>query len=233
MYTFESRIRYSEADMMGKLPIPGILNYFQDCSVFQSEELGVGVRYLAEKKRAWVLNSWQLMINRLPKECELVRTTTWASGFQKFHGTRNFVMKDEEGQMVAYANSIWVYMDLDTGRPIKPSEDEIAVYQSEPPLEMDYQPRKIKMADTWRECKPVRVKPDWIDSNQHVNNNRYVKAAYNELPEGMDIHQVRVEYRKSAKLGDMLLPRIAKEEERVVVTLCDEEMKPYAVTEFK
>ena len=41
MYTFESRVRYSEVDAEGKLPVPGIIDYFQDCSVFQSEDLGV------------------------------------------------------------------------------------------------------------------------------------------------------------------------------------------------
>lgn len=50
MYTFDSRIRYSEIDRSGRLSIPAVVDYFQDCSAFQSEELGVGVEYLANKK---------------------------------------------------------------------------------------------------------------------------------------------------------------------------------------
>ena len=49
MYTFDSRIRYSEIDRSGRLSIPAVVDYFQDCSAFQSEELGVGVEYLANK----------------------------------------------------------------------------------------------------------------------------------------------------------------------------------------
>lgn len=233
MYTFESKIRYSETDKTGKLPIPGILNYFQDCSVFQSEELGVGVEYLASKKRAWILNSWQLVVNRLPKECELVRTSTWASGFEKIHGTRNFIMQDQHGKLIAYANSIWVYIDLETARPVQPSQDEVALYHLEPPFQMKYLPRKVKAAKEWIDCPPVRVKPDWIDSNHHVNNNRYIKAAYNELPEGMDIYQVRVEYKKQAVLGDLLIPRISMEEKRTVVAICDTNGTTYALVEFQ
>ena len=56
MYTFDSRIRYSEIDRSGRLSIPAVVDYFQDCSAFQSEELGVGVEYLANKKRTWILN---------------------------------------------------------------------------------------------------------------------------------------------------------------------------------
>ena len=43
MYTFESRIRYSETDSEGKLTIASLINYFQDCSTFQSQDLGLGV----------------------------------------------------------------------------------------------------------------------------------------------------------------------------------------------
>ena len=38
MYTFGSRIRYSETDEYGKLTLTGIMNYLQDCSTFQSED---------------------------------------------------------------------------------------------------------------------------------------------------------------------------------------------------
>ena len=50
-YTFESRIRFSEADHTEKITLPGIINYFQDCSIFQSESIGLGLDYLSEKKR--------------------------------------------------------------------------------------------------------------------------------------------------------------------------------------
>ena len=34
MYTFESRVRFSEADHTELLTLPGLANYFQDCSTF-------------------------------------------------------------------------------------------------------------------------------------------------------------------------------------------------------
>ena len=49
MYAFDSRIRYSECDSEGKLAVTGLLNYFQDCSTQQSEDLGVGVEALHER----------------------------------------------------------------------------------------------------------------------------------------------------------------------------------------
>ena len=48
----------------------------------------------------------------------------------------------------------------------------------------------------------------------------------------MRIRQVRVEYKKSAVYGDVILPKIAEETRRTVVELCDMGERPYAVVEF-
>lgn len=39
MYSFKSKIRYSETDSRGRLSLEALLDYFQDCSAFQSEAL--------------------------------------------------------------------------------------------------------------------------------------------------------------------------------------------------
>ena len=62
MYSFESRIRYSETGSDGKLTILSLMDYFQDCSTLQSEDLGVGLSYLLERNMVWVVSSWQIAI---------------------------------------------------------------------------------------------------------------------------------------------------------------------------
>ena len=46
MYTFDSRVRYSETGEEGLLSLPAIVDYFQDVSTFQSEDLGIGIDFL-------------------------------------------------------------------------------------------------------------------------------------------------------------------------------------------
>ena len=45
MYSFDSMIRFSEVDHHGTLTLPGIINYFQDCSILHSDSLGVGMEH--------------------------------------------------------------------------------------------------------------------------------------------------------------------------------------------
>ena len=47
----DGRVRFSEIDHTRKITVPSIINYFQDCSTFQSEDIGVGLDVLSKKKK--------------------------------------------------------------------------------------------------------------------------------------------------------------------------------------
>ena len=123
MYEMQGQIRYSEVDAQGKLSIPALLNYFQDSCTFQSETLGIGLKYLMERQIGLVLTSWQICINRMPEMGEEVVTQTWPYAFRGIFGHRNFCMRDKNGEVLAYANSIWILMDLSTGKPMRVPEE--------------------------------------------------------------------------------------------------------------
>ena len=42
-YSFDGRIRYSEVDERQTLTLPALVDYFQDCSTFQTQESGAGM----------------------------------------------------------------------------------------------------------------------------------------------------------------------------------------------
>ena len=97
MFCFESRIRYSECDASCKLSPEALLNYFQDCSTFQSETIGAGFDYLVPRNLVWVLASWQIVIRRMPSLMEEVVIGTLPYDFKAFMGFRNFFMKTKDG----------------------------------------------------------------------------------------------------------------------------------------
>lgn len=133
---------------------------------------------------------------------------------------------------MAYANSVWVYMDMKKGRPVRPGEDEVKAYGIEEPLDMEYAPRKIRLPKESAAGESFPVRKYHIDTNEHVNNCQYVQMALEVLEEEMTVHQVRVEYKRSAVYNDIILPKIAREESRTVVELCDQKGGLYAVVEL-
>lgn len=233
MYSFSSRIRYSEVNSEKKLTLPALLDYLQDCCIMQSEELGVGVDYLKEQHQAWILSSWEIKINRYPELGEEMKVSTWPYGFKGFLGFRNLLIEDAKGETVAVANSVWVFMDTETMRPIKATEKMLEVYQFEPQLPGEWAPRKIAYKGKEEKKDSFFVQRFHIDTNHHMNNAKYVQAAEEYLPEDFEVKTLRVEYRKAAVLQDEIFPSVIEEEEKITVIMADEAGSPYAIIEFQ
>ncbi|WP_101877302.1 acyl-[acyl-carrier-protein] thioesterase [Lachnoclostridium edouardi] len=221
MYTFDSRVRYSETDENGMLSVTGIVNYLQDCSTFQSEDLGLGVDYLKSQNRAWWLSSWQIIIDRYPGLGEEITIGTWPYDFKGIYGYRNFTIQDKSGNFLVRANSIWFFFDTAAGRPVKVTEDDVRGYGSmgAKRLKMNYAPRRIEIPKEFQTGEPVLVCKHHIDTNHHVNNAQYIEIAREFLPDGFHIVEIRIEYKKAAVLGDTISSRISKTEEGYVVIL--------------
>ena len=232
-YTTEGRIRFSEVDHTRRITLPGIVNYFQDCSTFQSEDLGLGIMHCSERKRAWILSSWQVVVERYPEIGEKIQTSTWATDFKGLFGERNFCMTDENGNDVAYANSLWVYMDIERGRPARPDESEIAPYGTGEPYEMTYESRKIPLPTESEELESFPVRRYHIDTNEHVNNCQYIKTAMDVIEIKDMPRQIRAEYKKSALYGDVFYPYIHREEKAIYVDLRDKDNAEYATVVFE
>ncbi len=234
MYQLNGKVRYSEAGSNERLTYAALLNYFQDSSTLHSESLGATGKLLFENKMAWVLSFWQICIEDMPVLSEDVVVSTWPydTRAKGLFGLRNFCMENTKGERLAYANSIWVLIDLETGRPIRIPEDVSNFYQDEPRLEMDYCERKIAIPKEFEEKEPIRVHGYFIDTNQHMNNGKYVMVAEEYLPDDFEIREIRVEYKTPAKQGNVLYPRVTVTEQDVTVVLADENGSPYATVLF-
>ena len=232
MYSFDSRIRYSECDKNCKLRMDALMNYFQDASTFQSESLGVGFAYLVPRNLVWVLVAWQVEIYRYPSLGEEVEIGTLPYDFKGCIGSRNFYMKTMDGEFLAVANTVWTMLNLETQRPVKPSEEVVEKYGTEPKLDMEYLDRKIALVGEPREEAAVVICKNQLDSNHHVNNSQYVKMAVNYLEDETAFNRVRVEYKKAAQLGDRIYPTAYLEPDGYTVSLADSEGKPYAIVAF-
>lgn len=232
VYEMNGNVRYSEVDAKGQMTWLALLSYFQDCSVFQSEQLNMGVQYLAEHHMAWVLSSWQVRVDEMPYLADEIHVQTWAYDFKGFYGYRNFALNNAEGKHLAYANSIWVLVDTESGRPLRVPQDMGDAYGMEEPLELSATERKIRVPENYEEKEPVRVQKYFIDTNYHMNNEKYVMIAQEFVPEHFQIEEIRVEYKKAAVLDDVLYPRVTIEDHEVVTVLADENGKSYAVVKF-
>lgn len=232
MFELKETVRYSEVDREGRLTWPALLNFFQDSSVAQSESLGVGLSYLSEMHAAWMLTSWQIAAQEMPRLGDEVLIQTWPYDWKGIYGYRNFVLKGSGDQVYACANSVWALIDTQTGRPQRITDAVTSAYQAQPPYPMEYGERRIPIPEEYEEGEPFCVPSYFIDTNGHMNNEKYVLAAQGYLPENFSAAGIRVNYKKAAKCGDWISPRVTEEQGQIIVNLADEAGRSYAVVKF-
>lgn len=237
MYTFRSRIRYSETGDLNRLKLHSIVNYLQDCSTFQSEELGKGIDFLKRSGKVWLLNAWQIDIlnieeTRFGNEIEI---GTWMYGYRGTLANRNYIINNSKGERVVSADSTWVLCNRSTMSPIRIEESDTKNYPCEPKEDMEYLGRKISLNREYiniEEKSSVFVTGDMIDTNNHMNNASYVMVAENCIPKDIYISRIRVEYKKSAMRGDELKPVVKEYKEGYIIEIKSAKDDTFAVVEF-
>ena len=236
MYEYKIRIGFSDCDINKTFTLTSLIDAFQDCSTFQSEDLGVGFDVLTQHNVVWVINYWELNIYRLPKLCDYVTVGTYPYAFKGCFGFRNFYMKDDKNEYIVKANSMWTLVDTLSSRPSKAPQFISQAYELEEKLDMTYNPRKVLIPEAddvlTLEKDPIHIQLHHLDSNHHVNNGQYVKLAMSALGEEENISSLRIDYRKQAHLGDTIYPVVYKTDNKSIVALYDENKSAFSVAEF-
>ena len=233
MYNFTSRIRYSETDAYGRLTPEKLIDYFQDCSTFQSEDSGIGVERMMERGLAWIIVYWRVEICRMPVLGEEVRIGTLPYEMKGGVGLRNFLMETMEGERLAVANSVWTLVDTQTKHPVRIPADIRARYPLGDRLDMKYDSRKIRLPDLPGVTKAsMAVQEYHLDSNRHMNNGQYVRIAAGHLPAEKEAAVLRIEYRQQAVLGDRITPVVFSDNSSAAcISLNADDGNPYAIME--
>lgn len=232
MHEEEWEVRFSECDRNRKLTYGNIVNYFQDCSNLQSKSIGRDSEFLKSRQKAWIIDFWQIEINDRPSVFDNIRVATWAAGFKGFFGIRNFTMKTETDEMLACANSYWVYLDMQTGRPVRVPQDEMDAYGMEEALPMETVGRKISVPENAEKIDVLTVKEHHLDLYNHMNNGKYIEIACDYLPENKTVHRICCQYKMQARKGEVIHVFRAVEDNRVTVALKNAEEEIYSVISF-
>lgn len=232
MYSYEINAGYSVMDASLRMTIPAILDCFQDAAIFEAENGNITTEYLYERNLAWLLSSWQIVIDRRPRLNERIKITTAPYDFKGFLGYRNFMLEGAAGELIVRAASIWTLIDTQKLLPVRPSEELRSGYALREKLAMDYAPRKIAILGEGAAQEPFPIRKYQIDSNRHVNNVEYVKMAMEFAEEPDKVRELRVEYKKAAHFGDSVVPVVYECGKTVQVQLKDIQGGSFAVVEL-
>ncbi len=204
MYVFESRVPYSRITQKMELSLEGVIDLLQDCATFHSEDVGFTCKRLGGMNLGWFVTDYQIHIKRIPEMGQRLLVETYPYGIKGMMASRYYKIKTVEGEELITANSMWVLMNIKEGKPQRVSDELKEAYGDDGAPAEEFEHRKVPVISNLSESDIVHVEKSMLDTNNHVNNGRYITLAESYIAGGIGPGSVRIEYKKQATLGDEL-----------------------------
>lgn len=218
MYSLNYKVTVSMCDADGRLKLFSALQMMQDCSELWKTSEPEYDRFFTENGMAQLLASRQVQVVRVPQYKENLTVTTSVFDISPMFGFRNTFIYDEQMRPCYKSWSMGAFVKLDSGKLNKISDELVARFRREPKLDMDYRDRRIVVPKINAEYSTAyKVVRNDIDYNNHMNNANYVRLALELLPDGFEPRNMRVEFKKPAKLSDELILNVICNDDAIFV----------------
>lgn len=222
IFTKEYELHYYDVDrnLIGNMST--IINILSDIGTKQSEELGSGMKELMDQNITWVFYNYHIKILRNPVYGEKLYVTTEATGFKKYYALRNYKIKDSNGNVIVNANAIFLLINLEKRRMIRIPEEQYEIYGVSGDIKEEFKIPRLERLEDFEYEESFKVRYTDIDSNNHVNNTKYIDWAIETLPEDIVnnyvLDEIRVTFEKECKYGEevKVFTDVRREEEDLV-----------------
>ena len=207
-----------------------ILKMLENIGSYHSDIAGYGTNDIPIKKLSWILLDWKLKVIKRPTYGETLEIHTWARVANKFFTYRDFEIYDGNKNLCAIATSKWTLINIEEGKMSKITEDVINSYKPEEKEVFEKEKlEKLQEPKEFISSIKYEIKRKDIDINKHMHNLYYLDLAYEALPE--DVYNtkvfdnVRIMYKKEIKLGDTVICKYTKKDNKHIVVIKSQDEK--------
>lgn len=215
-YSGKFIVPYYDCEKTGYVKPVALVDYLVETATLHSDSIELGMEDLDQQDFAWILSRWKIKIYKYPKAREEIEIKTWASNFKMFYANREFEIHDKDGELILKASTLWVFMDINRGRPVRiPKEIARKFNYIDKKSFHDFYdfPKEFNQGG----FMDFRVRKTDIDYNNHVNNAKYVNWILEPIPveveEEYSLEELDIYYKKEVKFNHMVESKLSKKEE--------------------
>ncbi len=167
-------LRTFNCDFRGTWRPSAIFEAMQEASGMHSHLLGCGRDALLEMGFVWVLSRLEVKMNKYPGVGDKVTVETFPMSNRRWFFPRYFIFRNEQGEELGCAASLWVLLDLET-RKMAPPDKIVHLIPDNRDLSapMGMPSAVMEVEGETQQYYRTPVYTD-LDVNNHVNNARYV-----------------------------------------------------------
>ena len=185
IYKEENVLRASECDLSSQWKPSAILENMQEMAGKHAELLGVGRNALMQQGMVWVLTRVEVEMDRYPRHTDTVATETFPMPVRRWFFPRYFIFRDEQGQELGRAGSLWVLLDVTTRKMARPDAVARLMPDNSDLLAPLGLPATVSEVSGTLQAGTLSPLYTDLDMNGHVNNVKYMDWCCNAL--GIDV----------------------------------------------
>lgn len=203
-------LRYFEMNKFGEAASTTILTLLEETAADHCYSINQSLYDLGKQNIGWVLLSGIMIMDRYPSYKEKISIRTWLSSYSMIKGIRENIIYDEKRNIIGKAKGLWVFFDIIRRRPIQifDSIKEKWSYCSDECITHDIT-KKIKPIDSAIHIKEFKINRFDVDTNQHVNNIRYLQwlmeSTSEDIIDDFYLHSIDGRFIAEAQYGDTIM----------------------------
>jgi len=203
-------LRYFEMNKFGEASSSTILTLLEETAADHCYSINHSLYDLEKQNIGWVLLSGVMKMFSYPKYKEKITIRTWLSSYSIVKGIRENIIYNDLGKIIGKAKGLWVFFDIQRRRPIQifdTIKEKWSFYKEEC-MNHDIT-EKIEAIDSLIHIKEFNINRFDVDTNQHVNNIRYLQWLMESTSENIInnfyLHSIDGRFIAEAQLGDTIM----------------------------
>lgn len=223
-YTKQYEVMYRDSDYKLRCKLASMIDLFCDIGNIQAELVGDTIDFQLIHGCTWVFYKYDIKVYKYPKYREKINVTTIPVGFKKFYAFRKYLIKNEEGELLAEGLALFFLINIEKRRPARILKEQYEMYDVDGDMDKALDMDKIEKIEKEDYYKDFQIRYSDIDSNTHVNNVKYVEWAIESVPvdiiKDYEMKRIKIVFEKETTYGDMVhVSAEVREEENGLVTL--------------
>jgi len=210
-------LRYFEMNKFGEATSTTMLTLLEETAADHCHAINYSLFDLQKQNIGWVLVSGAMQLDYYPVYKEKITIRTWLSSFSTIKGFRENIVYNEQGKIIGRAKGLWVFYDIEKRKPL-PIFDAIKQKWSSDPqtsLNIDLS-QKIPPIDSLNQSKEFKVNMFDVDTNNHVNNIRYLQWLMESIPpeiaDNYYLQAINGRFITDAQFGDTIISLTAQDQ---------------------
>ncbi|MFO8069359.1 MAG: thioesterase [Alkalibacterium sp.] len=216
-YKQKQNVTYYMCDRTQQLTLSMLVNLLLNVSENHSAELNRQESIIREMGFNWIVLRYEFIVTRMPGYKEEVEIETFATEYNKLFTYREFIVRDDDQNKLIEVKTTFALMDNENRKMARIPSELVAPYEAvfSKRIRRNSKPHEVDLVQAVQTNYSVRYFD--IDTNQHVNNSKYIEWLLDSLNASfITAHQIQhgiITFDKEVKEGDTVTSKVSQRSE--------------------